>query len=225
MIDVSGTNYYDKNAYSYPQHQLTYVSFIFPVFPLQSNILPIKLNFPRGREMDRAVICIDPHFTGFHLPVEGANRLRENVPYLSLVPRISSERAPAFLDINNAQMRNKYMNEDANRQSDGNKMVESAAFTIIYIPEYIDGLAVTYPFLFLIMTTLLQWLVHTPDKVDNSHMLGLILQLKTAMNNQKTFIDYNNKLSQVIYLTYVIISANILTLALMAYREEVITTW
>jgi hypothetical protein len=167
--------------------------------------------------MDKTVICVNSHFTGFHLPLESASRIKTNEPYLSLVPTITDDRAPPFVGNSNIQMRNKYLEEDVNRQVAGSKMVESATFTVIYIPEYKDGLGLTYPFLFIILSNLLQWLTYTPNKFQHGQMVGAIMQLNSVVNAQKNYLQSNNLLTQVIYLTYGMVTANILTIALMSF--------
>ena len=133
------------------------------------------------------------------------------------MPTITDDRAPPFVGSSNIQMRNKYLKEDFSRQYDGSKMVESATFTVIYIPEYKDGLALTYPFLFIILSNLLQWLTYAPDKFQHAQMVGAIMQLNSVVNAQKSYLESNNLLTQVIYLTYGMVTANILTIALMSF--------
>lgn len=73
------------------------------------------------------------------------------------------------------------------------------------------------PFIFIIIATLLQWLVYNPDKFSNSQMITAILQLQSVVSAQKGYMQSDNKMTNVIFLTYGIIIANILTIALMAY--------
>jgi hypothetical protein len=202
---------------AYMRSALTVFHYLLLVFPFQSHILPIKLAFPRKKVMDRTVICVNSHYTGFHFPLESTSRTKTDVPYLSLVPTIIDERAPPFVGNSNIQMRNKYLKDDGNRQYDGSKMVESARFTVIYIPEYKDGLAYTYPFLFIILSNLLQWLTYTPNKFQHGQMIGAIMQLNSVVSAQKSYLQSNNLLTQVIYLTYGMVTANILTIALMSF--------
>lgn len=189
------------------------------VFPLQSNILPIKLHLPFNRKMDGTILCIDPHFTGINPQLEDMHRINENEPYLSLIPRIINERQPPFYGEHYYQMRNPYLESDPEK-SEGNRLVEAASFTLLHIPEYHDGLSRVYPFIFLILATLLQWLVYTPDKFSNAQMVAAILQLQSVVNAQKQYLQYSNKLTQIIYLTYAIITANIVCISLMAYINK-----
>ncbi|KAL7450278.1 hypothetical protein ACHAWC_002221 [Mediolabrus comicus] len=51
-------------------------------------------------------------------------------------------------------------------------------------------------------------------------MVSAILQLQSVVNAQKQYLQYSNKLTQIIYLTYAIITANIVCISLMAYINK-----
>ena len=116
-------------------------------------------------------------------------------------------------------MENPHEDWQHNKLTEGNKVVHSATFTVLYIPDYIDGLSYMYGLLILIISTELQWLVFSPDNYRSDQMIKAILLLQTVVNAQKNYLLYNNKITGMIYLTYGIVLANIITVAFVAFVD------
>lgn len=136
-----------------------------PMYPFQAPLLDINLYFPRGRQMDRILLCINPHYTGLLMPMEGIAMRKVDKNYLTLIPHIKTLMEPPFLGRSLRHMRNNY-GEYANRLQNGNKVVHLASFRVsvrrhahgfirysspahdaapsrlqmLYVPLYTDGL-------------------------------------------------------------------------------------
>lgn len=92
-------------------------------------------------------------------------------------------------------MRNNY-GKWAELNNDGNKVVHTATFRILHIPDYDHGLQAAVPFLFIILSTYAQWFATTPDAAMGvSDMISSALQLNTVVSAQKDYLEYRNKVS------------------------------
>ena len=161
----------------------------------QPQLLDINFYFPRGRQFDRIMFCVDNQHTGIMMPMEGSfGRTNDNQKdYLSLIPSIRSTFAPPFIGKTTQHMRNNY-GDQKGLNNNGNKNVQLASFRILHIPDLSDGAQAVLPFIFILLQTYAQWFAQSPEcVVEVSDMITSGLTLNTIVTAQKQYLLHSNK--------------------------------